>query len=93
MSIYRLEALFQESKQMSNPEQQGEMQKCQQEAPSDTKVTPGGSHRQRQVPNKRQPGATVGHRLTALGHRLTALGHRRAVAGRIAHCLMSSAWR
>jgi len=51
VSIYRLEALFQESRQMSNPEQQGEVQKCQQEAPSDTKATLGSSHRQRQVPD------------------------------------------
>jgi len=51
VSIYRLEALFPESRQMSNPEQQGEVQKCQQEAPSDTKATPDSRYRQRQVPN------------------------------------------
>jgi len=36
---------------MSNPEQQGEVKKCQQEAPSDTKAAPGDSHRQRQAPD------------------------------------------
>jgi len=51
MSIYRLEALFQESRQMSNPEQQGEVQKCQQEALSDTKAVPGDRYRQRQTPD------------------------------------------
>ena len=42
--------------------------------------------RQRQAPDKRQPGATV-------GHRLAAPGHRRAVAGRLAPCLVACAWR
>jgi len=51
LSIYRSEALFQESQQMSNPEQQGEVQECQQEAPSDTKAAPGGRYRQRQAPD------------------------------------------
>ena len=69
----RLEALLQKSKQMSDPELQGEEQKYQQEAPDDTETAPGATGRQRQAPDKRQPGATV-------GHRLAALGHRRAVA-------------
>jgi len=49
VSNYRLEALFQESRQMSNPEQQGEVQKCQQEAPSDIKAALGDRYHQRQT--------------------------------------------
>jgi len=45
VSIYRLEALFQKSKQMSNPKQQEEEQKCQQEAPSDINAAPGARGR------------------------------------------------
>jgi len=66
VSIYILKAFFQESRQMSNLEQQGELQKCQQETPSDTKAAPGGRYRQRQAPDYRQLGATTGHRLTTL---------------------------
>jgi len=71
---------------MSNPEQQGEVQKYQQEVPSDTKTAPGGRYRQRQAPDIRQPGATT-------GHRLAALGHRQAVDGKFGHCFAVSAWR
>jgi len=35
---------------MSDPEQQGEVQECQQEAPSDTKAAPSARGHHRQAP-------------------------------------------
>ena len=58
---------------------------CQQEASGDAKPAPGGTDRQpraRQAPDRRY-----------CQSRLAALSHRRAVAGRIAPCLVACAWR
>jgi len=62
------------------------VQKCQQEVPSDTKAAPGARGRQRQAPDKHQPGATT-------AHRLAGLGHRQAVDGKFGYCFAASAWR
>ena len=85
MSIYRLEALFQKSRQMSNPKK-GEVQKCQQEASGDTKPALGERGCQRQGPDKRQPGATA-------PQRLAGPGHRRAVDENFGHCFAADTWR
>jgi len=65
---------------MSDPEYQGEEQKCQQEAPDDTEPAPGATSRQR------QPGATA-------AHRLAVPGRHRAVDENFGPCLMASAWQ